>query len=201
MENEKINKLKIEKLEENEKLQGVIEEKNNKMRRQKWKIDNLRAEIRHVRNKDHKRTTKEVELAGDGLHGQIETPKLDKNLQDEFAKENPSQEQANPSESEADEEREASEDLQNVEDTQKNWKQRIAERLGKGLHLDQKANPSQEQANPSESEADEEREASEDIQNVEDTQKNWKQRMAERLGKGLHLDQKAEPTGKEEWTD
>ncbi|XP_068200792.1 golgin subfamily A member 6-like protein 24 [Palaemon carinicauda] len=201
MENEKINNLKIDKLKENAKLQGVIDEKNNKISRQKWKIDDLRAEIRHLRNKGHKRTTKEVELQGNGLHGQIETPKLDKNLEDEFTKENPSQEQANPSESEAEEETEVSEDIHNLEDTQKNWKQRIAERLGKGLHLDQKANPSQEQANPSESEAEEEREASEDIQNVEDTQKNWKQRIAERLEKGLHLDQKAEPTGKEEWTD
>ncbi|XP_068200798.1 uncharacterized protein [Palaemon carinicauda] len=141
MENERINKLKIDKLNENAKLEGVIEEKNNKISRQKWKIDDLRAEIRHLRNKGHKRTTKEVELQGDGLHRQIETPKLDKNLQEEFAKENPSQEQANLSESEADEETEASEDFQNVEDTQKKWKQRIAGRLGKGLHLHQKTQP------------------------------------------------------------
>ncbi|XP_068200794.1 myosin heavy chain, clone 203-like [Palaemon carinicauda] len=141
MENEILNKIKIDKLNENAKLEGVIEEKNNKISRQKWKIDDLRAEIRHLRNKGHKRTTKEVELQGDGLHRQIETPKLDKNLQEEFAKENPSQEQANLSESEAEEEREVSEDIHNVEDTQKNWKQRIAGRLGKGLHLHQKTEP------------------------------------------------------------
>ncbi|XP_068200799.1 uncharacterized protein [Palaemon carinicauda] len=141
MENEILNKMKIDKLNENARLQGVIEEKNNKISRQKWKIDDLRAKIRHHKNDGHKRTTKEVELQGDGLHGQIETPKLDKNLQEEFAKENPSQEQADPSESEADEETEASEDFQNVEDTQKKWKQRIAGRLGKGLHLHQKTEP------------------------------------------------------------
>ncbi|XP_068237347.1 uncharacterized protein [Palaemon carinicauda] len=141
MENEILNKMKIDKLNENAKLEGVIEEKNNKISRQKWKIDDLRAEIRHLRNKGHKRTTKEVELQGDGLHRKIVTPKLDKNLQEEFAKENPSQEQANLSESEADEETEESEDVQNLDDTQKNWKQRTAEKLGKGLHLHQQTEP------------------------------------------------------------
>ncbi|XP_068235458.1 interaptin-like [Palaemon carinicauda] len=133
LDNKVINNMKIDKLKENEKLQGIIAEKNKEISRQKQEIDDLRAEIRDLKNDILKRTTKEVEPQGDGLHDHIVTPQLDRNLQDEVITKKPKQQEENPLESEAEEETKSSEDLQDSGKPRRKWRNKIVESLGKGL--------------------------------------------------------------------
>ncbi|XP_068235459.1 interaptin-like [Palaemon carinicauda] len=125
LDNKVINNMKIDKLKENEKLQGIIAEKNKEISRQKHEIDDLRAEIRDLKNDVLKRTTKQVEPQGDGLHDHIVIPQLDKNLPDEEITEKPKQQEENPLESEAEEETESSEDLQDTGKPRRKWRNKI----------------------------------------------------------------------------